>query len=288
MSEFAPGTMFQDLEFLGSADPATGDTGVHLLGIDGTEGFNPPMDDVSATFFTELDAHTEYWDVYDAVPDGRYYALVRVAAPALAAWRSLVGSTSPKDRDRAELALKDSLDDDTVADAVVTLDRLMISLAAKHFPGAERGVDPEAYLNVVEAFARDVLPPDEDRLKRVTDLGDPEDQRLQHALRHRMDGSTLWFTWAAVVDAAEMVDEGHGTDERREIHALMLAGCAAGSAFDYVFRSSPGNPRGVTRPVYRADEPTLVDLREAARAWAADMGQARDNARDLARIAGVR
>lgn len=148
--------------------------------------------------------------------------------------------------------------------------------------------DADGYLDVVEAFARDVLPPDEDRLARVT-AKDPDDRRIPYAARHRMDGAGMWFTWAAVVDASTLVAEmtGSAADKKQKARTILLAGCAAGSALDYTFRSAPGDPRGRTRDEYRPDQPTLEHLRDAARAWAVNLEEARSNARDLARIAGV-
>ena len=286
MTEIPPGAMFRDLPFLPSPEGVVTDEGGGplLLDDEAGAGFNPPMDGVSSAFFVELDANTQFWDVYDLMSSPRYMQLVGVANPAVVAWQRLAVATTAQARQQAEQALMSVLTDSSVVAAIDDLDHLMVSLVSKHFPTADGGIDADAYLSVVEAFARDVLPDDEDRLSRITDK-DPDDPRARYALRHTMDGPFMWFIWAAVVDVATMLDESRGTQDRRSANTAILAGSAAGSALDYAFRGRPEDPRGKTRPEYHADEATLHDLRASARLWAADLDKARTNARDLARIA---
>lgn len=280
--------MFSDFDDLPLVDPpsAAGNNEAARAVAAAPLAFNPPMPGVSSAFFTELDAVTQYADVYDVVPDDRYMQMFGKVTPVVAAWNRLATATTPDAQQAALAALRDALAVADVETALRGLDELMVGLLLKHCPDAAQGADADRYLDVVEAFARDVLAPDEDRVARVT-AKDPDDGRIPNALRHRMDGAGMWFTWAAVVDASAILAENAGTSGGIEqtARAILLAGCAAGSAFDYTFRAAPGDPRGRTRPHYRPDQPTLDELRDAARAWALDLGEARSNARDLARIA---
>ncbi|RYG42892.1 hypothetical protein EON79_18035 [bacterium] len=274
------GTMFKDFDdspvFEASAEAAA-------IEISGEE--DAPVAVPSSDFFIELDAWTEYWDCYDRVPDDRYIQLFGVVGPTVfAPWRALATAT-PAEREQREAALRAGLANPAVGQALLAYDDLLKKLIEDHFPGTEGALlDAEGYLNVIEAFARDILAPDSDRLARLKAL-DPEnfsaDGRKAHALRHTMDGPTMWFNWAAVVDCTALLEGEGGLLPHR---ALMLSGCAFGSSMDYTFRSAPGNPRGKTRPEYGKDEATEALLRSRAREWAVDGEAARAEARELFRI----
>jgi hypothetical protein len=274
---------FREDDHLRLVDPPVRTTDPGPLSLD-ADDLDAPVEGATSAFFVDLDAYTQYFDVYDLVPDARYMGMYGVLGGVIAAWNRVAETVDPAAHAAALQTLRARVQEPQSAQALQGLDAMMVALVRQHFPSGS-GVDADGYLDVVEAFGRDVLPPDPDRLARVLAL-DPDDPRKDMAERHRMDGASMWFTWAAVVDCASLLSESDPSlAPGQEARTLMLAGCAAGSAFDFVFRAKPGDPRGRTRPEYTPDLATLSLLRSSARAWAADLDEARSNARDLHRIA---
>jgi hypothetical protein len=214
-----------------------------------------------AAWFHELDAWTEYWDVYHPETRGRYYfgdgdaeagllTLIlphKARPPAMAAWGRRALSRDP--------GFADAIAVPSVAAAIVEVDDLLSRLFAKHFGDPTNTEVRRDYLEAMLGFATDTLPAAMERYERISD----DDPRKRTAGRHTLDGDIMWFAWAMQIEAAELLasDEGHA---RR---ALSLAGVAIGCPADYAWR---GHRR--TRPEYTRDVATLALLRARGEAWA--------------------
>jgi hypothetical protein len=238
----------------------------------------PPSDPAKATaFFTDLDSYTEYWDVYRPELKGKYMKEVGVLfGGSLKKWFALaLGEHSPEAAALLQ-QLTESIAEPAAVSALSSIDDLLFGLLRKHFPGAGADdIDFAEYVSAVEWFARDLLPPDDDRLGRVPQ----DDDRYAFAGRHRMDGASMWFSWAGVVDCVAILQGDAGLKPHR---AAQIAASAFGSAMDFTFRGQSGF-RGKTRLEYRADEATAIVLRDQVQAWRHGK-VARSEARDLYRI----
>jgi hypothetical protein len=232
-----------------------------------------------AAFFVDLDSYTEYWDIYRPELNGKYMKDVAVIfGGALRAWFTYAMKENTPEGPSSLAALKASIANPAATTALQSLDGLLLQLLLAHFPSAVGpALDADSYLAAVETFARDVLPPDPDRLSRTP----PDDDRYAYAGRHRMDGASLWFSWAGVLDCAAMLEgDGGGMQPHR---ALQIGAAAFGSAMDFTFRGQSA-PRGKTRPEYNPDEATAALLRAQVKTWVADGEVARAQARDLYRV----
>jgi hypothetical protein len=219
-------------------------------------------------YFHELDAWTEYWDIYHPESNGRYYfgagdepGLLRHLVP-----REQVPPifTAYKQRalgiDRTG-AFARALDDPALAAAVLEYDALVAAIVHRHF-----GEPPDAtrYLEAMYLFAVDDLPPAPERLAAVP-AGDP---RRRTAGRHTIDADMMWFVWALQLEAAHLLSAG---DKTNSMDALLLAGVAAGCSANFAAR---GHRR--TRPEYEgADgEATRQLIHKRALVWAGDANAA--------------
>jgi hypothetical protein len=240
--------------------------------------FDPGPVDATFDFFVELDARTQYFQLYGNTP--KYLVMYGKLGVATQKWVALCQAATDQERSAARSALMIELSKPEVTAAVDGLDGMLRELLVTHFTGEPGGLDSDRYLTVVEAFARDVLPVDEDRWNRFH-TANPDDTTTakDDVARHRMDGPFMWFVWASVVDAAALLSSDGGLEDTAR--AAQLAGCALGSAMDFVFRDPA---RGKTRPEYRPDAATLNLLRASGRAWASDLTQASTQVRDLCRI----
>jgi hypothetical protein len=237
-------------------------------------------------WFHELDAWTEYWDIYHPETRGRFYfgdgaqergllsqLLPRGGRcpPPFQAWKRLALYPDTPGIDR-RLVFIQTLRDQAVASAVAEIDDLVAALFSRHFgdPGvpAIRG----DYLEGVFRFATDTLPPAPERAARMTSA----DPRRHTAGRHTLDGDIMWFAWALAVQAADVLDR---RGERTALHAVMLAGIAVGCAANFAWR---GNRQ--TRSEYRPDACTAELLRRRGIAWASDKGLATAEVHALFRI----
>jgi hypothetical protein len=231
-------------------------------------------------WFHELDAWTEYWDIYHPETRGRYYfgdgqtevgLLTRFLPrtqypPAFVAWTRMALLSGSPDAFFAEVRLPD------IATAVLELDALVARLFSKHF-GDPREPNVQAdYLEGTFRFAIDSLPPAIERYARI-----PEgDWRKPTAARHTLDGDLMWFAWALQLEAAQAIgsdDEGHA---RR---ALMMAGVASGCPANFAWR---GHRR--TRTEYKPDAETKGLLRERGLRWTSDFPSAAAEVHTLYRI----
>jgi hypothetical protein len=227
-----------------------------------------------AAFFHELDAWTEYWDIYRPATRGHFYFgdgdepgllhhLVprHTVPPLFAAWKryACAGAATV---DGARTAFAVAAADPVVAAAVAEYDRLVCDILARHFGSA---ADPAAradYLAAMHYFGTDTLPPATERQARVP----RDDPRWRTAGRNTIDADMMWFVWALHLEAAQEVGAAADAPAR----ALLLAGVATGCAANFAWR---GHRR--TRPEYRAGNDaeragTAVLLRERGLRWALD------------------
>lgn len=231
-------------------------------------------------WFHELDAWTEYWDLYHPETQGRYYfgndstepGLLTLFLPrqgptaAFTAWTRMALRQGEGSDFAAAVRQPD------VAHAVMEVDALLSRLFARHFGDALDPAVQADYLDAMFAFATDTLPPATERAARIA----PDDPRHATAGRHTLDGDMMWFAWALHTQAAfEVV----GPDAGHARRALMMAGVASACPANFVWR---GHRR--TRPAYTPDERTQAILLGAGLRWASDFAAARDEVQALFRI----
>jgi hypothetical protein len=228
-------------------------------------------------WFHELDAWTEYWDVYHPETHGRFYfgdggtepgLLTRFLPrdqrpPPFVAWTRMALGTG----DAATFA--ETVRVPEVAGAVLEVDTLLARLFARHFGDAADADVRRDYLEAIFRFATDTLPPASERDARITE----DDPRKRTAGRHTLDGDLMWFCWSLHTEAACVLS---GTNARR---ALMLAGVAMGCPVNFAWRAHRR-----TRAAYRADDATAALLRAHGLRWAEDAQAARAEIHALFRI----
>ncbi|MCW2497708.1 hypothetical protein [Jatrophihabitans sp.] len=245
----------------------------------GARGTADPARYVS--WFHELDAWTEYWDIYHPETRGHFYFGDGDSEPGLLSVLLPRFTRPPAFETWLEVALRRASPCDfvaeiskpRVADAVLEVDDLMAEMFGRHFGDATDREVQAHYLEATHLFALDALPPATERAARVA----PDDHRARTAGRHTLDGDIMWFAWALHTEAAQLLtgDDDPATPRR----ALMLAAVAAGCPANFVWR---GHRR--TRPEYRADDATAALLRERGLAWAQDWRAGVTEIRALYRI----
>jgi hypothetical protein len=237
------------------------------------------VDERHVGFFHELDAWTEYWDIYHPETRGRFYfgngsepgLLTQLLPrggrpPVFVAWTQMaVGQGTAS-------AFADAVLAPEAANAVAEIDALLGRVFATHFGLADNSAVREDYLNAIFRFATNQLPPATERDARIAD----DDPRKPTAGRHTLDGDLMWFAWALVLEAAELL---FGIDAGHTRRSLMLSGVASGCPADFAWR---GHRR--TRPEYAANEATAALLRERGVAWADDFAAAANEVHALFRI----
>ena len=231
-------------------------------------------------WFHELDAWTEYWDVYHPETRGRYYfgdgkgeegLLARFLPrerrpPAFLAWTHMALSAGGEDSFAGEVRTP------LVEPAVMEVDALVGRLFTKYFGDA---ADPGVQADYLEAMFRcgtDSLPPAAERDTRIAD----DDWRKPTAGRHMIAGDIMWFAWALHIEAARIIA---GTDADHPRRALQLAGVATGCPANFAWR---GHRR--TRPEYGPNEQTAELLRRRGMRWATDFEAASAEVHTLFRI----
>ncbi|MEO8372939.1 MAG: hypothetical protein ABI806_27385 [Candidatus Solibacter sp.] len=198
-----------------------------------------------SAYFRELDAWTEYWDVYHPETHGRYYfgddehpGLLTAFLPSPANYRNPVFDSWKM------LALQSDSEPDPVllerfttearrphvAEAVLAVDELVLRLVRQHFADPAGEVDAVAYLDAMERFGRDTLPACPERYARIP----AEDGRKSSSLHHTIEGHVMWFAWAVHLICAQLV--ARPDPEAARLRRLLLAGTALGCSFDFVFR----------------------------------------------------
>jgi hypothetical protein len=234
-----------------------------------------------AAWFHELDAWTEYWDLYHPETRGRFYfgdgsgerGLLTEFLPRehwpepFVAWKRMAlgaGSYS---------AFSDSVRVGEVRLAVLEVDELVARLFAKHFGDADQlGVKAD-YLEAMLQCGTDTLPAAAERDALVA----PTDWRKPTAGRHTIESDIMWFAWALHLEASEILDQGGGQGHFRR--ALQLAGVAIGCSANFAWR---GHRR--TRSEYHADDVTLQLLRERGQKWADSFEESATEVHSLLRI----
>lgn len=241
-----------------------------------------PSDLRYVAWFHELDAWTEYWDVYHPETRGRYYfgdgstepGLLSVLLPrttyppAFTAWTRLALGTGAPD------AFLSAVRDPDVTAAVREVDDLVAQIFARHFGDPAAASTRRDYLEATFRFAIDALPPAPERAARIP----PGDPRHRTAGRHTLDGDIMWFAWALQLDAARAVSAGDDLGAINR-HALMMAGIATGCAANYAWRAHRR-----TRASYDASPATYAVLRDRGLAWSTDFAAASAEVHALYRI----
>jgi hypothetical protein len=242
------------------------------------------QDDASryAAWFHDLDAWTEYWDIFHPESKGRYYfgdghdepGLLSVFMPRhswpapFTAWVAVALRAAPRSSFGQAVRVP------VVADAITEVDTLVGRLFARHFGDPADTGTRDHYLEAMHLFATDALPPATRRHALVPD----GDHRKRTAGRHTLDSDVMWFAWALHLEATHLLappDDITAATRR----ALMMAAVATGCAANFAWR---GHRR--TRPGYRADEDTARQLRTLGLGWADDFEAARTEVHALYRI----
>lgn len=234
-----------------------------------------------AAWFHDLDAWTEYWDVYHPETCGRFYfgdgksetgLLTRFLPhrnypPAWVAWTRMALMTEPASTFEREVLKPD------ISAAVMEVDSLVGRLFERHFGDPAEPEVQADYLAATFSFAIDSLPPATERDRLI-----PEgDWRKPTAGRHTLDGDLMWFAWSLQLEAAQLIaperDSGHA---RR---ALQIAGVATGCPANFAWR---GHRR--TRSVYARNDLTAQRLHRQGMMWARDFDAAAAEVHALFRI----
>jgi hypothetical protein len=231
-------------------------------------------------WFHDLDAWTEYWDIYHPESCGRYYfgdgasepGLLRRflprdgQPPAFSRWTQMALGLAGADAFAIEVRRPE------VREAVMEVDGLLERLFEKYFGDAADPAVQADYLEATFRFALNLLPPATERDARVP----ADDPRKKTAGRHRLEGDLMWFIWALQVEAAHVIA---GADRAYSRRALHVAGVALGCPLDFAWR---GHRR--TRPEYRADAGTVSLLRERSAQWVSDLRAASNEVHILYRF----
>jgi hypothetical protein len=240
----------------------------------------PSLEQRYVGWFHELDAWTEYWDIYHPETRGRFYfgdgngeqgLLTRFLPrerrpPAFVAWTRMALRTGSADSFAEEIRLP------AVASAVMEVDGFVATLFAKYFGDATDPSAQRAYLEAMFLCGTDSLPPAAERDARIPE----DDWRKPTAGRHMIDSDVMWFAWALHLEASNLLA---GQDEGHARRSLQLAGIAAACPANFAWR---GHRR--TRPEYRPDQDTARLLRERGTHWASDFDAAAQEIHALYRI----
>lgn len=234
-----------------------------------------------ARFLFELDAWSEYWDLYHPETRGRYHfgdgtqpgylsAFLPTPtggrAPVFEAWKRV--ALTPADEPWAaddRRAFEQQARAPHVAEAALAVDDLVRGLVRAHFAEQDGGLDEDAYLDAIERFAHDTLPTCPDRTAALP----PDDSRLPYSDTHRMAGDIMWFAWAIHLECAQLVAPCN--ERERGERALCMAGVALGSSMDFAFSG-----RCRTRKEYKSAD---------GAAWARIWARAKECAREFDRAA---
>lgn len=240
-----------------------------------------------ADFLFELDAWSEYWDLYHPETKGRFHfgdgtepgylgAFLPTPggprSPTFDAWKRMA-LTPPHEAWAPALrgTFEERAREPSVAAAAMAVDELVRGLVREHFAGPGGELDGEAYLDAMERFAHDTLPACPERTAALA----PDDSRVPFSDSHRMAGDIMWFGWAIHLECAQLV--APPSDQERAERALCMAGIALGSSMDFAFSG-----RCRTRAEYEsADTAAWRRIWERARECAADFDRAAAEVRQL-------
>lgn len=239
-----------------------------------------------AAYFHDLDAWTEYWDVYHPETHGRFYFGVGAGAPGLlgrflprdgrpppwTAWVAMALSAGDASGAVTETAFVAAVREEAVSAAILEVDDLLARLFATHFGDAASPAAQRDYLEAVFRFAIDTLPPATERDARIVE----SDPRKPTAGRHTLEGDIMWFAWALHTEAAQAL---RGADAGARRRTLTLAGVGVACAAQFAWR---GHRR--TRLEYQKDAATADLLRARGLSWAGDFSAAAAEVHALYRI----
>ncbi len=233
-----------------------------------------------AAWFHELDAWTQYWDIYHPETNGRYHFgngttepgllrrfLRREERPAVFnAWVRMALALDTREKFVEESRAPE------VAAAVLEVDRLVSRLFRAHFGDASDPRVQEDYINAMLCYGCDMLPPATERAAQFS----RDDPRRAGAGRYAMEYELVWFSCALHIEAVHAI---YGVDEDHARRTLMLAGLAVGCSADFTWR---GRRQG--RPEYGRDFQTAYLLRNMGMEWTADFQAAAREVHALFRI----
>jgi hypothetical protein len=233
-------------------------------------------------WFHELDAWTEYWDIYHPESRGHFYFgdgdkepglltlfLPRERRPApFVAWTRMALSREPA----ASREFIHAVRLPEVASAVMAVDGLLARLFAEHFGDAADESVAADYLDAMFLFATNSLPPALERDARIS-IHDPRKSTAGH---HTLQGDIMWFAWSLHTEAAHAIA---GRDAQHARRALFLAGVAAGCPADFAVHG-----HRYTRPEYLSRDNLSAHLHERGMKWALDFDAAAQEVHALFRI----
>jgi hypothetical protein len=233
-----------------------------------------------AAWFHELDAWTQYWDVFHPETHGRYHFGNGTTEPGLLrrflhkekrpavfnAWFRMALGYGTREKFAEEARAPE------VAAAVLEVDRLVARLFTQHFGDASDPQVRDDYINALLCYGCGTLPPPTERARNFAD-GDP---RKAGAARHAMEHDLVWFCCAIQLEAVHAI---FGVDEDHPRRSLMLAGLAVGCSADFTWGG-----RRQTRPEYRRDFQTAYLLRHRGVDWSRDFESAAREMHALFRI----
>ncbi len=266
-----------------------------MTGVNKYEGGRSPFepDEAAAAryvgWYHELDAWTEYWDIYHPETKGHYYfgnekdepGLLRQflprdkMPPVFTAWKQMALTYQDESKFLKEARVP------AVAAALLETDELIATLFEKHFGDASDPTVQADYLEGSFHFAIDSLPPAKERYALISD----DDPRKSTAGHHTLDGDIMWFAWALQLEGAQAAAGNGGKakkgrkdrgDARR---ALLMAGVAAGCPANFTWR---GHRR--TRPEYDTNIETKDLLHKLGMKWAGDFSAAANEVHALFRL----
>jgi hypothetical protein len=219
-------------------------------------------------WFHELDAWTEYWDIYHPESRGHFYFGDGDGEPGLltqflprerrpppfVAWTRMALSRDAAATDEFVRAVQLP----GVASAVMEVDGLLTLLFAKHFGDASDKRVAADYLDAMFLFATNSLPPALERDARIS-IDDPRKSTAGH---HTLQGDIMWFAWSLHTEAAHAIA---GRDQQHARRALFLGGVATGCPADFA-----AHGHRFTRPEYLSQENLRAHLHERGMKWAND------------------
>ena len=231
-------------------------------------------------WFHELDAWTEYWDIYHPESHGHFYFGDGKTEPGLLTLYLPREGHPPVFRAWTSMALMydtsasfvEEVRSPKIASAIMEVDALLARLFDKYFGDPADPRTQEDYLEAIFRFAIDTLPPATERDARVA----VDDPRKPTAGRHTLVGDIMWFAWALQLEAAHAIV---GEDAGHSRRTLLLAGVASGCPADFAWH---GHRR--TRGEYNPDATTASLLRARGIQWASDFDAARQEVHALYRI----
>ncbi len=242
-----------------------------------TEGTPKRRGEYYSEYFRAIDAQTEYFDVYGSAGGlenmapffSQFFGRGKLLNTSWKAYMDMVPSTPILERRKEQLwdqVIKD-VSNPSVKESLLKIDEFILNLVVQFFGQKNDKVDQECLFDAYENFGRDSLPIDEDRVKKVEGLGNPNDYRLVNdfARFHRMDSRVMWFFWFGHLQCVKGA-LGEEVDSRHDLRTLLLAAIFTGQTIDAAFRQGSNNR---TRAAYKGKD-GLENIRATAKIIATD------------------